>query len=87
MTNTLANASVVLLDIELIKETYHLDKFHILEKERNIFGIWLSVFNRSLLGTEKLDWKAKRKLLSKVFTHDTISAYLPEMVENANQAF
>lgn len=72
---------------ELIKEAYSAEKYFILEKEKDIFGIWLSIFGNGMLASERNEWKDKRKVLSRVFTYDFIIDSLPMIINIADQVF
>ena len=51
---------------------YSSDKYFLFEREKLIFDVWMSVFGHGLIAAERSDWKIKRKLLSKLFTYDSI---------------
>jgi len=57
ISNHLSNPSVVLMNPDLIRETFSADKFMILEKEKKMFAIWLSIFGNGMLGSEGNDWR------------------------------
>ena len=45
------------------------------------------MFKKGMIGIEAEDWKHRRKLVSKVFTHEFISSHIPMMIDIANGAF
>ena len=51
---------------------YSSDKYSLFEREHLIFDVWMSIFGHGLVASEKNEWKTKRKLLSKMFTYDSI---------------
>ena len=63
------------------------EKVMILQKEKNLAQVFYSLIKRGLVSIEGNEWKHRRKLISKVFTHEFIVAQIPMMCTIADQTF
>jgi len=59
----------------------------ILPKENKIIEVFFSILRKGLVAIEGKKWKHRRKLISKVFNYDFITALVPEMIELADSIF
>ena len=59
----------------------------ILPKENKIIEVFFSILRKGLVAIEGKKWKHRRKLISKVFNYDFITALVPEMIELADNIF
>ena len=57
------------------------------EKEKSIYQVFFSIFNKGILLVEKSKWKHRRKLLSSIFNYDFITSQIPMMIKIADTAF
>jgi cytochrome P450 len=69
------------MNAELIKEMLSPEKAMIMEKDKDLYEVFFSIFRKGLFLSENGEWKHRRKLLSNVFNYDFITAHIPMMVD------
>ena len=63
------------------------EKVMILPKEKSLTQVFYSLSKKGLVDVEANEWRHRRKLISKVFTHEFIISRIPMMCTIASQAF
>ena len=67
------------MNSELLMEIMGPEKVMILPKEKNLAEVFFSLVKKGLIAVEGNEWKHRRKMISKVFTHEFIASQIPLM--------
>ena len=85
--NILTKPQIVVMNPELLKEFLGPEKVMILQKEKSLAEVFYSVVKKGLVSIDGNWWKHRRRMISKVFTHEFIVSQIPMMCTIINQVF
>ena len=87
LTNMMNRPALVVMNEDLIKELMSPNMVMIAPKDPKVTALFYSVIGKGIVMIEGSEWKHRRKLLSHVFTHDFITALIPQMITVLDQVF